>query len=45
MTRENLIAIYLDWKNNFLSVGGFADHYGLYDDEAYELIMLARRAA
>lgn len=44
MTRENLIALYLDWKNNFLTVGAFADHYGLYDDEANELIRIARKA-
>ena len=45
MTREQLLAVYLDWKNNFLSVGGFADHYVLYDDEANELIKLAHKAA
>ena len=45
MSREQLIAVWQDWKNNFLTIGGFADHYGLYDDEAEELIDLARRAA
>lgn len=44
MTREKLIELYLDWKNNFLSIGGFADYYGLYDDEANELIRIARKA-
>ena len=43
MTREQLIAVFLDWKNNFLTIGGFADHYGLYDDEANELINLVRK--
>ena len=45
MSREQLIAVWQDWKKNFLTIGGFADHYGLYDDEADELINLARRAA
>ena len=45
MTREQLLSVYLDWKNNFLSVGAFADHYGLYDDEANELIRIATKAA
>jgi hypothetical protein len=45
MSREQLIAVYLDWKNNFLTIGGFADHYGLFDDEANELIRIARKAA
>ena len=45
MTRDQLIAVYLDYVNNFVSVGGFADHYGLYDDEAGELIRIARKAA
>ena len=44
MTRENLIALYLEWRNNFLTIGAFADHYGLYDDEANELIRIARKA-
>jgi hypothetical protein len=42
MKRECLIAVYLDWKNNFLTLAGFAEHYGLHDDEAYALINLAR---
>lgn len=45
MTREQLTRIYLDWKNNFLSISGFAEHYGLFDDEAEELINLARKVA
>jgi len=43
MTREQLAAIYLDWRNNFLTVAGFAEHYGLYDNEAEMLINLARQ--
>ena len=42
MTREQLKAVYLDWRNNCLTIGGFAEHYGLYDTEAEMLINLAR---
>jgi hypothetical protein len=45
MRREELINVYLDWKNNFLTIAGFADHYGLHDSEAYELINLSRQCA
>ena len=40
MNREALKEIYLDWVNNFISVDGFAEHYGLYRDEAEALIKL-----
>lgn len=43
MTREQLAAVYLDWKNNFLTIAGFAEYYGLHDHEAEALINLARQ--
>lgn len=43
MTREQLAAVYLDWRNNFLTITGFAEHYGLHDAEAAALINLARQ--
>lgn len=42
MIREQLIAIYLDWRNNYLTVAKFAEHNGLTEDEAETLIDLAR---
>ena len=42
MTREQLINVYLDWVNNFLTIGGFAEYYGLTDNQADTLINLAR---
>ena len=42
MTREQLNNVYLDWINNFLTIGGFADYYGLTDEQADILIKLAR---
>lgn len=43
MTREQLAQVYLDWLNNFLTIAGFAEHYGLHDEEAAILIDLGRR--
>jgi hypothetical protein len=34
--------MYLDWVNNFLTVGKFADHYGLTRDEALSVIERGR---
>lgn len=42
MTREQLIAAYLDWKNNYLSVEHYAEVNGLNLDEAAALINLLR---
>lgn len=43
MTLKNeLIEIYLDWVNNFLSPEGFADYYGLTEEQARTLIDLSR---
>jgi hypothetical protein len=42
MPRDELIKVYLDWKNNFLTIAGFAEHYGLHDNEAHALINLSR---
>jgi hypothetical protein len=33
----------MDWKNNFLTIQGFAEHYGLYESEVEQLINLARQ--
>lgn len=43
MFREQLINVYLDWRNNFISVAGFAEHYGLHMDEAQALIDLSKK--
>lgn len=45
MTRDQLLAVYFDWLNNFLTIGGFAEFYGLHDEEAEILINLARRVS
>lgn len=42
MTREKLSDIYLYWVNNYLTIEKFAEHNGLYPNEAKTLIDLAR---
>ena len=41
--RDYLSTIYPDWKNNFLTIQGFAEYHGLYESEAETLINLARQ--
>ena len=43
MYRQHMIDIYLEWINNYCSVETFADHAGLYYDEALQLINLAKQ--
>ena len=40
--RDALATIYI-WKNEFLTIGGFADFYHITDEEAEVLINLGRR--
>lgn len=40
--REYLLDLYLDWRNNYLTVEVFAEHHGLTTGEACTLIDLAR---
>ena len=40
--RETLIAVYLDWRNNYLTVEKYAEHNGLTTEHAGALIALAR---
>lgn len=40
--RDVLIAIYLDYKNDYLTPETFADHNGLHVDQAQRLIDLGR---
>ena len=43
MTREQLAAVYLDWRNNYLTIGKFAEDCGLYDQEAADLLNICRQ--
>lgn len=42
IAKMTLEEIYLDWINNFLSIQCFADHYGISDDDAKQLIETCR---
>ncbi len=39
--RDYLINLYLDWRNNYLTVEKFAEHHGLTVGDALLLINLA----
>ena len=42
-TDKEIIKIYLDWVNNFISLDKFADHYGLNEMDANYVIDLGRK--
>jgi hypothetical protein len=42
-TRQILMNIYADRRNNYLTIASFADCNGLTEDEAIELIVLSRK--
>ena len=42
MNREQLAAVYLEWVNDYLTIGTYADHHGLTYDEAATLLSVAR---
>ena len=41
--RTELKELYIDWKNNWITVEKFAEHHGLYSDDMDTLIDLGRR--
>lgn len=43
LSDEEIINIYLDWVNNFLSLDKFAEHYGISEIDAHYIIDLGRR--
>ena len=42
ITKDQVINMYLDYVNNFLTVEAFADHYGLLHWQANKVINLGR---
>ena len=40
--KRELSEVYLDWVNNFVSIAGFAEYYGLTKKQARTLIDLSR---
>jgi hypothetical protein len=41
--KKKLIAFYLDWTNNWLTISAFAEHYGLSEFHAQQLIEIGRQ--
>lgn len=42
MSSETLEAQYLDYVNNFITVGAFADHYGYTEKKALNVLKLGK---
>lgn len=42
ITKDQVVAMYLDYVNNFLTVEAFADHYNLSHWQANKVINLGR---
>ena len=40
--KAELIAVYEDWLNSFITVPAFADYYGLSEKEANKVIALGK---
>lgn len=40
--RDTLIEAYLDYKNNYLSVAVYAEHNGLTEGQASDLLLVAK---
>ena len=41
--RDYLADLYLDWVNIFLTIERFSDYYGLDEDDAKDLLKLAKK--
>ena len=41
--RDYLADLYLDWINNFLTIERFSEYYGLDEDDAKDLLKLAKK--
>ena len=41
--RETLADLYLDWVNNFLTIEKFSEYYGLDEEDAKQLLVLAKK--
>ena len=41
--RDTLADLYLDWVNNFLTIGRFSEYYGLDEEDSRELLKLAKK--
>jgi hypothetical protein len=42
--RDYLADIYLEWVNNFLTIERFSEYYGLDEDDARQLLVIAKKS-
>lgn len=42
--RDYLADIYLEWVNNFLTIERFSEYYGLDEDDAKQLLAIAKKS-
>ena len=42
--RDYLADVYLEWVNNFLTIERFAEYYGLDEDDAKQLLVIAKKS-
>ena len=42
MMKKKYKRMYLDWVNNFLTIGTFAKHYGISEKKAVKIILIGR---
>ena len=42
--RDYLADIYLEWVNNFLTIEHFSEYYGLDEDDAKQLLVIAKKS-
>ena len=41
--RDTLADLYLDWVNNFLTIEKFSEYYGLDEEDARDLLKIAKK--
>ena len=42
--RDYLADVYLEWVNNFLTIERFAEYYGLDEEDAKQLLVIAKKS-
>ena len=41
--RTELKELYIDWYNNYLTVGKFAEHHGMQEEDMEKILDLAKK--
>lgn len=43
MSLDKFVSMYLDYRNNFITIGAFADYYAINDKTAEKIIDIGRQ--